>query len=487
MISMHKQNRISIPFLLFAILILGTLLRIYHLETESMTLDEVYSIRLSENSILGIINGLKTDAHPPLYFITLHYWMQLLGNEPLAVRSLSLLFGIISIGIVYRIANLISGPLTGIWSSIIFALSPFYIQYSQQTRGYTLLLLLVLMSFYFFLKMLFVSENSNKNAIGYIIFTSAMLYTHNYAIFIFLSQIIYVIILYMKGQEPWKKWLIPISAVNMAYLLWLPIVYLQAFKVRENWNPKLNITWDDAIGTMVTWSGSWQLLILLLLFVVYGSWNIKASPIKEKLLLGVWCVVSIIPPMLISLVKPMYMDRYSVGSAAAFYILAAQGLSKFRSLRASFIVIIALLVFYAPALTGYYQKSQKENWSGMVQFVQEKENDGDVILVSPAKAVIPVRYYYRGQSVVYPLDPYKFLYKVNLMPYGVTDELDLSEHTEKLLNGLIKSKKRVWLILRSEVFEYHLEQDLTRALENTVPSLEKKFQGGYVYLYNVPR
>ncbi len=39
----------------------------------------------------------QRDAHPPLYFVLLHGWRRLFGSEPFAVRSLSVIFSVLSL------------------------------------------------------------------------------------------------------------------------------------------------------------------------------------------------------------------------------------------------------------------------------------------------------------------------------------------------------------------------------------------------------
>src|SRR3972149_482452 len=98
-----KRTYFFVTLSLIAILAIGGWLRFYQLDSESMSLDEVYSVRLSENSIQGILTGIKADAHPPLYFILLHFWIAFFGNESSIVRSFSVFWGMVSILLVYRV------------------------------------------------------------------------------------------------------------------------------------------------------------------------------------------------------------------------------------------------------------------------------------------------------------------------------------------------------------------------------------------------
>ena len=88
--------------LLLLIILIGAVLRVYDLGAESIWLDEAYGIRVSAEGVTTIIKEAgPTQIIPPFYFVTLHYWMNLFGTSEVATRSLSAIFGIISILLIY--------------------------------------------------------------------------------------------------------------------------------------------------------------------------------------------------------------------------------------------------------------------------------------------------------------------------------------------------------------------------------------------------
>ena len=61
------------------IIALGTALRIYRLGSDSVWLDEAFSIKIAHGTPSEIIEETGKDVHPPLYYFALHYWMKLFG------------------------------------------------------------------------------------------------------------------------------------------------------------------------------------------------------------------------------------------------------------------------------------------------------------------------------------------------------------------------------------------------------------------------
>jgi uncharacterized membrane protein len=106
-------------FALLAVLALGAALRVHDIRADSLWLDEFFALenstgrgfehwRLPLGQVLeapptltslegarpvwAIWSSLRGDTHPPLHFVLLRLWRDVLGEGDLAARSLSLLF-----------------------------------------------------------------------------------------------------------------------------------------------------------------------------------------------------------------------------------------------------------------------------------------------------------------------------------------------------------------------------------------------------------
>ena len=111
---------------LFAILLLGFFLRLYHLDQESLWFDEGNALRLT---VLDFNNFLKEGlVHAPLYFKLLKYWVVLFGDSAYSMRFLSLIFGVLAIFAIYKVGELLFDKHVGLISALITALSPFQVQ-----------------------------------------------------------------------------------------------------------------------------------------------------------------------------------------------------------------------------------------------------------------------------------------------------------------------------------------------------------------------
>ena len=118
-----------------------------------VTLDTlIQPLQLSETISIGdVIHNLLTEStHPPVYFVLTHLWLKLFSMDDGLVsvylaRSLSALLGVFAIPAIFALSSFISGSLMGGQiAAALMAFSPYGVYLAQETRHYTLAILLVI-------------------------------------------------------------------------------------------------------------------------------------------------------------------------------------------------------------------------------------------------------------------------------------------------------------------------------------------------------
>ena len=90
--------------MIYFILILGLGLRLVNLN-QSLWLDEAVQAITSQGSLLGVFQELSGDFHPPLYHLLMWCWVHSVGNSEIILRLPSVIFGTLTIYVVYLIAK----------------------------------------------------------------------------------------------------------------------------------------------------------------------------------------------------------------------------------------------------------------------------------------------------------------------------------------------------------------------------------------------
>lgn len=109
------------------------------------------------NLFRGIVGG---EPHPPLFFITQHFWLRLFGNSEIATRSLNVIFSIAAMVCSYGLGRFYLGHRGGLLLTALVATNPFYLFHSLNLRMYTSLLLWTILSAWSLLKII---EQTEKN------------------------------------------------------------------------------------------------------------------------------------------------------------------------------------------------------------------------------------------------------------------------------------------------------------------------------------
>ena len=227
--------------IVFALILLKLVISIPFLTFQPIDLDEPFSIYHAQKSLPHLISIFKTENNPPLHFILLHFWEQLFGIGALSVRSLSLLFSLLTIPILWKIATQFINFKAAILLCLLFIFSDYHHYHGLEARTYSLLIFEYSLLLYFLMKILLSTSNTKSKYYIMVGFLNALLfYTHYIFPLILLSEIVLILVFYRNVE--WKK--LGFTAVVFVSLClpWIPVM----------------ITRVDSIQTSGTWVSTAQ-------------------------------------------------------------------------------------------------------------------------------------------------------------------------------------------------------------------------------------
>ncbi len=261
-----RANRRLLPAAVF-VLLLATLLRFHMLGAQSFWNDEGNSARLSERSIPAIVEGTAGDVHPPLYYLALRGWRELLGETEFGLRALSAYAGVLTVAAVMALGR--RGDLTpgrqdaraqglvgrgvaslrpGDWAltssavaGLLAAVNPLLVYYSQETRMYALLALLAALSAWALLNWLDGARRSRGWAAAYILLLAGGVYTHYFFPAVIIAQGAVVALWWLRPdwvtdrvivdrrarRKQLLTWAGMAAIAGMLYAPWVPIFLRQ--------------------------------------------------------------------------------------------------------------------------------------------------------------------------------------------------------------------------------------------------------------------
>jgi len=449
----------------------GSLLRLARIASDSIWLDEAYSIHVSHENLSGIIDEASNDVHPPLYYFLLHYWMKLFGDSERSARMLSAIFGILSLLLIYRLTELLFDRQTALISTLFLAFSHFNIEFSQETRMYSLLVMLALASVYFFLKLF--EGRSSRILVAYLASSILLMHTHVYGLFIIAAENIFFLTLYFSSRELFKKvfkrWLLSETVLFLLFLPWLTVLARQVLRVRKGfWIPRP--TWNEFKLTWITFAGSYKLtwllvplaalpaILLLKRLASNGVYFINSEERNEAsherklgrlpfthrqkiLFLLVWLAGAVLLPFALSyFVTPIFLLKYTIPASPAFLILAALGVASLRSIPLRTVLVVLFMLLAIADMRDYYRAIKKDVWRDAVAFFNQKVEPNDLVLFTEPAAHLPFDYYAKRTDITEkPFPDYN-------NQLGRYDELR-RDNVAELLKPMIEGHGRVWVVL----------------------------------------
>jgi hypothetical protein len=389
---------------LVTILIIGTILRFYRVDFQSVWLDEIHTLNeASPNlSLAELYNSLLiAEPHPPLYFILVHYLFIVFGYTTFVLRFFSATLGVMGILAIYFLGKEMISKKVGLIAAILLTVNPFHLNYSQDGRMYALLFLTTTISFMFLIK--FIKKPVLKSAILYGLFSAFMIYSHFFALFALFAQ--YLILLYflvfptlITRIQFFKYCLI---AAIITIVLYLP-TYSLILKTSEMTSIWIQMPTSDAFtqifkdffgqSEMVLFLITPVLLLMFLkLFTQDESSSLTINPKDSKLIFSsfillVWIFTTLFLPLVRTYISlPMIINRYFINILPAILILIAIGISYITNKSLQVFVLSLFFIFSINDIVivkRYYTSVNKSQFREVSEYIIQNNTQKDPVVSS---------------------------------------------------------------------------------------------------------
>lgn len=464
----------TLLFFIAAIIMAANLYLLYH---QSIRLDESQSINLATRPLGTLIKYNAGDVHVPLYFLLLHFWIQIFGTNVFAIRTLSLIFFIFSLPFIYIVAKASSNKNIAFLTIILIMLSPFIMWFTMEARMYTLLILVTIINHFLFLRTY--NTDGERGKTEYVLSAIAGLYTHYFFIFLLASQAIYVLYerLYIKKSSFTKTYFALLFTSFLFFVPWIIYVLIQG-KITNTQPLLAKPTTYNIFQTLINFVfgfqkyniqtvliSMWPLLIVLFFAVFTQKRKIHIRNIEYFL---ITTFVPVILVFVISYFRPIFLPRYLIFvTPTMFLILAWLILNASKSLTS--LVPMALLAVMILFLV--YQNSSsatpvKEDYQDVVAYLNTTVHPQDLVAVSAPFTVYPIEYYYNGAARITTIPAWD---RFNEEGEGIP-AYDPTKITQQL-KSYEGEYDRLVVVLS---YDQGYEQDLIQYLDSHYHRLDKK-------------
>ena len=313
-----KQVNQNIWFIL--IFTFASIFYLFNINFSDLWIDEAFTKALVRHSYEEILQLIKNDFHPPLYFFGLKLFVTIFGLTNFTLRLFSIIGILATILLVYGTGKKIFGKTGSLYFCLLIVSLPMFAEYAHEARMYTWGAFAVTGTFLFASR--FISFNRRSDLLWCMAFSLFAAYTHYYALLaVFWANVFVSVFLMVRRNNYFKIHLMYSIIASILYVPWFTAVLRQTKKVAESyWVPALS--WQTILSCMLSPFAPKIYLppFLPLALIIYGIllWviyrNYIAKKEKQGLELGLslcmfWC--TILTAMVVSLLmQPVLYMRY---------------------------------------------------------------------------------------------------------------------------------------------------------------------------------
>jgi mannosyltransferase len=347
---------------------------------ESLWMDEGLSIGIAAQPLFDIPGVLRVDGSPPLYYMALSVWMDVVGDGPAETQAMSVLVALIAVPGGMWAGWSLFGRRAGLICAALCAVNPFLTGYAQETRMYSLMLVLSLLATAAFLHVF--AFGRRRYLPLFAVLLALMLYTHNWGLFLAAGLVCALVPCWYVSEVRssfWRDALIGFGFAGLLYLPWLPTLLHQVRYTGAPWLNPPNFGAPIQISRSLLGGGTPT--VALLLAAGSGIAAVISRRVEDKertaVIAGAVTVLATLAiAWLVSQVSPAWTTRYLGVLLGPMLLIAALGLARSGNLGLAALVIV-LGIWAIPRSYGLENKS---NASDLREAVVPELRQGDLVL-----------------------------------------------------------------------------------------------------------
>jgi len=316
--------------------------------------------------------------------------------------------------------------------------------------------------------------------VAFIVFSEATIYTHNTAILFPLATNIFVLglLLFQRTQKnkPAPTFQAPalwnwVKSQIGIFILWIPWMipfYQQASRVYQEfwissptWNSVVQVLesfLDENIlrqappevigkaGLVVTGQGSqattiiWFLYALVLCLGLVFFWK----KFSQFLFLAALFLVPFLGELIISIRRPIFLDRTLIWITIPLFLLLAAGIARLKFRILILVVLVTLSINNLLSDSDYYRFYRTEDWISAAREVAAFDEKNDLVLFNASWVQIPFDYYYGTFNLrLIKIDEHGV--PADMFDRGILEPKMTDSDLPRLIS-LLQGHKRVWLV-----------------------------------------
>lgn len=459
---MRVKKRYHSPFLLVIaiLLLLAFLASSVHLLHESIWYDEGWTlwavldvepisdvpprdaVRGLITNVREVVNRVRADVHPPLYFLLFDGWTMGAGDSVYSGRLFSTFWGLIGLAGTYALGVRLFDRKTALIACALLATSTFFIYFNREIRMYSMVLALSVLATRWYL--IWANRPTTVRMLPYALSITALLYTHYAGAVLILAHIGHLLITRLYRLQ-WKLIWWYARPYVVAIILFFPWLIVLNDQINAHPDGALAFPIPTNVDTFIDLLNVLSSGTLWIVYLLIFAWAIINFRKKHQAMTILLCWLILPPAILLfanATITDIYQNRYIIGILPAFILIIAYGITHLQRifkppLRQPIMLasVSVLMIVQVVNFTNVW--GDKPGWEGATLAMLETRD-----LNEPAITHIA------GSSVLGYYD------RVHHLRQGIALDLSWREHSlDEMLQfvDVMQNSESVWIVMPTNV------------------------------------
>ena len=240
--------------------------------------------------------------HAPGYFLLLNGWQRVVGADPAALRSMSLLFGLLAVALTYHVGRQAAGARVGLYAAILLGTSAFFVHFHHELRVYSLMALLSVATVALYWHLIDARRRPGWRLwVAFVACAAGLFYSHYFAAVTLAGLGVYHLLFAPRGRRWWGV-LAALALAAALFAPWLAVLAraLGLVAARENLNTPA-LSFGEALLALAYQlsNGATPLLLVVLAAALLAyrrrGWHflLATAAVSTLVLLGLNSVVEV--------------------------------------------------------------------------------------------------------------------------------------------------------------------------------------------------
>ena len=382
-----------------------------HLRRRSLWQDEAFTWSTVDRDFPGVVSLVARREGYQILHSFIEWPANRVSSTVAGLRTPSVLAFGAAVPAVWLAGRRLFDARTGLLAALLFTLNGFALQYAQEARSYMLATALCAYSGAFLAQHVLASRRGSRAA--WIACSALAIYAHGFAVLAVGSQVLALWFLPVARRRE-LHWIRDGSliAVFAAPAILAPVLQIGSGEIGFITKPGLStirgLVWSMS-GRTATAVPAIGLGVVVALVV--AARVVRRSPHSiEAFCFALPVLWMLLPSLLllsVSVVHPIFLERYVLWSVVAVVLLAAYGLLRLTRERVvvSLVVVLATVALTSRGIVKWYDEPPYQDYHSAMTQLAPRVHAGDAIIFSPDEVRLPSEFYLRATTALDELSP----------------------------------------------------------------------------------